>query len=112
MDVRTQIAGTLDLTRLAEIVDGMAMDEAVDLLAQLPRKTKDSLMARLPKEKAARAEILALSALRHGTQILLCCVVGDGRRSAERGHCPLATGHRTGQPRQILPTVKNTAHRR
>jgi len=64
------------------------------------------------EEKAARAEILALSALHHGTQILLCRVLGDGRRDTERGYCPFATGHRTGRPRRILPTVEDTAYRR
>jgi len=62
MDVRTQMAETLGRERLVEIVDGMAMDEAVDLLAQLPRKTKDALLARLPQQKVARInELLQLS---------------------------------------------------
>ncbi|MCX5796241.1 MAG: CBS domain-containing protein [Elusimicrobia bacterium] len=56
LSARVQMAETIPEGRLAGLVDGMAMDEVVDLVAQLPKKKKDALLRRLPAEKVAQVK--------------------------------------------------------
>jgi len=51
MKTRVQVAELLGREQLLNIVNDMAVDEAVDLLSQLPKRRINSILTHLPKEK-------------------------------------------------------------
>ncbi|MFA6091553.1 MAG: CBS domain-containing protein [Elusimicrobiota bacterium] len=62
MAVRTQTAQQLEIGHLRTIVEAMAADEAVDFLAQTPKRLKNELFARMEPAKASQfAELLKVS---------------------------------------------------
>ena len=58
LKVRIQVADLLDQKSLVDIINEMAIDEAVDLFSQLPKKKINNLFSRLPAEKVAQITIL------------------------------------------------------
>jgi len=54
LPVRVQMAEHVADERLAGIVNGMAMDEVVDLVAQLPKRKKAALLRLLPPDKVVQ----------------------------------------------------------
>jgi len=56
--VRLQVAELLDQKLLVEIINEMAIDEAVDLFSQMPKKKVDALFSRLPQEKVTQISSL------------------------------------------------------
>ncbi len=52
MKIRLQVAGQVKHEYLVKLVNEMAIDEAVDLLSQLPQRKVNALLNHLPKEKA------------------------------------------------------------
>jgi len=52
--VRIQVADLLDQKSLVDIINEMAIDEAVDLFSQLPKKKMNNLFTRLPSEKVSQ----------------------------------------------------------
>lgn len=54
MKVRVQVAESIERDRFVNIINEMAMDEVVDLLAHLPKKKKSSILGRLPQDKVAQ----------------------------------------------------------
>ena len=62
MKIRLQVAEQVEREYLVKLVNGMAIDEAVDLLLQLPQRRVNTLLNHVPKEKAAKiSELLGLS---------------------------------------------------
>lgn len=51
LKIRLQVAELLDQKLLVEIINEMAIDEAVDLFSQMPIKKMNQLFTRLPQEK-------------------------------------------------------------
>jgi CBS domain-containing protein/uncharacterized protein YrrD len=62
LKIKVQLAGLLNHERMARILDSMAVDEAVDLLAELDRKKCNALVRLFPQEKSAQIlKLLGLS---------------------------------------------------
>ncbi len=62
MKIRLQVAGQVKHEYLVKLVIGMAIDEAVDLLSQLPQRRVNALLNHVPKEKAEQiSKLLGLA---------------------------------------------------
>jgi len=59
MRIRVQIAETLDTTLLANIINDMEMDEAVDLLDEISPEIRNAVYANLPAEQVAELKELS-----------------------------------------------------
>jgi magnesium transporter len=51
LKIKLQMAGSLEQNRLVNIINEMAMDEAVDFLSEFPQKKINLIISRMPKEK-------------------------------------------------------------
>ncbi len=62
MKIRLQVAVQVEHEYLVKLINGMAVDEVVDLLLQLPQRRVNTLLNRVPKEKAEQiSKLLGLS---------------------------------------------------
>jgi len=62
MKIRLQVAEQVEHEYLVKLINGMAMDEVVDILSNLPQRRVNTLLNRVPKDKAEQIfKLLGLS---------------------------------------------------